>query len=458
MSDSDKPEVPSTPAQPAQPATQPSQPASQPAERKPERFVRQGRQQTPNTGRVPSLESEQTYGFGKKIDAFDAEMERELQEAMSGFSDKDLLTEAGKGKTQEPAGPKKGRVFRVHGADVFIDLPGGRSQGVLPVEQFPEGPPEVGTEVDVEIEGFDRANGLLLLTRKGAAVVVDWSSVAEGQTVEARVTGTNKGGLAVEVNGIRGFIPISQIELFRVENVEAYVNQKLLCVVTEVDPLEHNLVLSRRALLEKDREEQKTKLWAELEENQVREGIVRSVRDFGAFVDLGGVDGLLHVSEMSWTRVQDPSAVVQPGQKVKVIVLRLDREHHKVSLGMKQLMSSPWDTILERYIPGTVVSGKVTRTADFGAFVELEPGIEGLIHVSELSPQRVWRVTDAVKVGDQVQVKVLNVDTGSRRISLSLKGALPTPEAKPEEEPEDDTSEPAPPPRPRNPNLRGGLK
>jgi ribosomal protein S1 len=141
-----------------------------------------------------------------------------------------------------------------------------------------------------------------------------------------------------------------------------------------------------------------------------------------------------------------------------VIVLRLDREHHKVSLGMKQLMSSPWDTILERYIPGTVVPGKVTRTADFGAFVELEPGIEGLIHVSELSPQRVWRVTDAVKVGDQVQVKVLNVDVGSRRISLSLKGALPTPETKPtDEEPEDDTGEPAPP-RPRNPNLRGGLK
>src|SRR5262249_35168517 len=155
-------------------------------------------------------------------------------------------------------------------------------------------------------------------------------------------TATNKGGLSVDVNGIRGFLPISQIDLYRVENPEQFVNQRLLCLVTEVDVAERNLVLSRRALLEKEREESRAKLWTELAEGQVREGIVRSVKDFGAFVDLGGVDGLLHVSEMSWSRVADASTVVQTGQRVKVIVLRIDRERHKVSLGMKQLQASPW--------------------------------------------------------------------------------------------------------------------
>src|SRR5262249_40688606 len=150
-------------------------------------------------------------------------------------------------------------------------------------------------------EGYDPANGLLLLTRKGAAVEADWSSVAPGMTVEARVTATNKGGLAVDIGGIRGFMPISQIDLYRVENAEQYVNQRLLCLVTEVDPDARNLVVSRRALLEKEREENRERLWNELAEGQVREGVVRSVREFGAFVDLGGVDGLLHISEMAWS-------------------------------------------------------------------------------------------------------------------------------------------------------------
>src|SRR5262249_35196815 len=161
-----------------------------------------------------------------------------------------------------------------------------------------EGVPPPGTEVEVTIEGYDEANGLLLLTRKGAAVHADWSTVQIGMTVEARVTGTNKGGLAVDVNGIRGFMPISQIDLFRVEHPEEYVNQRLRCMVAEVNPEERNLVVSRRALLEREREEAREKLWAELAEGQVRQGVVRSVKDFGAFVDIGGVDGLVHVSEM----------------------------------------------------------------------------------------------------------------------------------------------------------------
>ncbi len=447
MSDTDKP-AETTPS-PAPPAEQ------QPDAKKPLR------ERPPQpAGRVPSLQHEQSYGFGKKIDAFDDEMERQLQEAMSGMSDKDIYGDPGQqGRRSKPAaeaGPKKGKVFRIHGQDVFIDLPGGRTQGVLPLLQFQEGPPAIGTEIEITIEGFDSANGVMILSRRGAAVEADWSSVAAGMTVEARVTATNKGGLSVDVNGIRGFMPISQIDLYRVEDAEQFVNQRLLCLVTEVDPVERNLVVSRRALLEKQREEMRDKLWQELAEGQVRQGIVRSVKDFGAFVDLGGVDGLLHVSEMSWQRVQDVSSIVQPGQTIKVVVLKIDHERRKVSLGLKQLTASPWDTVSEKYHAGAIVTGKVSRLMDFGAFVELEPAIEGLIHISELAPQRVFRVGDIVQVGQEVQVKVLSVDPTQRRISLSLKAAQPKePEVAPEE-PEPEPEAPAKPPRPRTTPLRGG--
>jgi small subunit ribosomal protein S1 len=340
---------------------------------------------------------------------------------------------------------------------VFIDLVGGRSQGVLQLMQFPEGPPAIGQEVEVTIEGFDNANGLIILSRKGAVMQAEWSSVAEGMVVEARVTETNKGGLAVDVNGIRGFMPISQIDMYRVEDVEQFVNQRLRCMVTEVDPEERNLVVSRRALLEKEREENRDKLWATLAEGQIYDGIVRTLKDFGAFVDIGGVDGLLHVSEMSWQRVQDVSKFVQPGQKVRVVVLKIDPEKRKVSFGMKQLSESPWDHADEKYPYGTILTGKVTRAMDFGAFVELEPGVEGLIHISELAPTRVRRVIDVVKIGQDVQVMVLSVDKEQRRISLSLKAALPKePEPEAVAEPEEEVEE-VKPPRPRTTPLRGGI-
>jgi small subunit ribosomal protein S1 len=453
MSDTDKPETPGeTPAEPNKDVRL-------------DRFLRKGRQRT-NTGGVPSLEKEQTYGGDQGENAFDDELERQMEEALAGFEGKDLLggeedepqQRRGKGKGQEKAKePKKGRVFRIHGQDVFIDLPGSRNQGVISTMQFPEGVPAIGTEIEVFVEGFDSESGLHLLTRKGSAVDVDWSSVRVGMTVEARVTAVNKGGLSVEVNGIRGFLPISQIELFRVENAEQYVGKKLLVMVSEVDPEERNLVVSRRGLLEKEREEQREKLWNTLAEGQIFEGIVRNVRDFGAFVDIGGVDGLLHVGEMSWTRVQDATKEVQPGQKIKVVVLKIDRERRKVSLGAKQLMTSPWDDIEQRYVVGDIVSGKVTRLADFGAFVELEAGIEGLIHISELSPNRVRRVADVVQLGSTVEVKILSIDRPQRRIGLSLKAMVQPAEPTPEPEPEEEEA-PAEPvkPRVRTTPLRGG--
>jgi ribosomal protein S1 len=412
--------------------------------------------------KVPAIEPND-FGFGGRISKYDKDLDRgvdrDLAEAMGDLMEGDLARAFGTGSGKhvkvalQPKGPRIGKVMSVRGKDVFVDV-GGRLQGVMNIQMFEDGPPAVGTEVEVHIEGYD-PDGLLVLTRQGAAVAADWSIVAVGMLVEGRVTGTNKGGLEVEVNGIRAFMPISQIELFRVEDLNVYLNTKFRCLVTEVDREDKNLLVSRRALLEQEREAGREKLWETLAEGQVHEGTVRTIKPFGAFVDIGGADGLLPVGEMSWSRVNDPSEVVQSGQKVRVVVLRLDREARKITLGLRQLMTSPWDQAALTYPPGAVVKGKVTRTTDFGAFVELEPGVEGLVHISELSPARVRRVDDVAKVDQEVVVKVLTIDVPGRRLGLSIKAALKAPEpvaAEPEEEEE------APKPLPkRTISLRGGV-
>lgn len=460
MKDTDKPE----PIVPAPAAAAPTAQPTSSAEKQKGPQKKGGRPPADSGRRrfrpldAPAQDEQLRFSTGPKLKDLDAAIENDLQEALSSFSDQELYPEKtperpAEGKDQ---GRKKGKVLSIHGQDVFVHIPGGRSQGVLPTAQFPEGLPALGSEVEVHIEGYDRANGLLILSRQGAAVTADWATVAAGMVVEARVTETNKGGLAVDVNGIRGFMPISQIDLYRVDQPEQFVNQRLLCLVTEVDPAERNLVVSRRALLEKERDEAREKLWQELAEGQVRQGIVRSVREFGAFVDLGGADGLLHVSEMSWSRVQDPTKVLQPGQTVKVVVLKVDRDMRKISLGLKQLTPSPWDLLEEKYHAGQIVKGKVTRLTDFGAFVELEPAVEGLIHISEIAPQRVQRVSDFLKPDQEVDVMVLHIDKAQHRIGLSLKAALPA-ENSEQEEGEEDLEAPAAPPRPRTTPLRGGI-
>lgn len=398
--------------------------------------------------------------------AADAEIEQELEAAMSGMDMEAMLesptpAKGGKGGQRprhDPNEVKKGRVVSVHGKDVFVEI-GARYQGVISIENFPE-PPQIGQAVEAMVDGYDEVNGLLLLSKKGAAVHVDWSSVAPGLVVEARITGTNKGGLSVEVNGIRGFMPISQIELFRIEDLTPYVNQKLRCLITEANPGERNLVVSRRALLEQERVEAKKKLWETLAEGQKHTGTVRNLKEFGAFIDLGGVDALLPISEMSWTRVENPAQILQLGQQVEVVVLRINREDQKLTVGLKQLKASPWDDAEGKYPMGAIVPGKVTRLMDFGAFVELEPGIEGLVHISELSKNRVNKPSDVVKVGQDVNVKILKVDRTQGRISLSIKGAVAEPPPEPEpiepEVPAGDQPKKKEPP-PRKVPLKGGL-
>ncbi len=400
---------------------------------------------------------------------WDDELEAELEATMSGFdaeefdvltkgrtraSDRAHAPKGGIGQEDRP-GVQQAKVVAVRGDTVFLDL-GAKSEGVVPLAQFEEEEiPKTGDMIEVVFDRFDHDEGLLLMSRKGAAVEANWENLRKGLIVEARGVKEIKGGLQVEVGGIRGFIPISQLEMNRIEDAKEFVNQKFRAIVTEANQRERNLVLSRRELLEQERAEQREKTWAELEEGQVRTGKVRSIKDFGAFVDIGGVDGLIHISDASWGRIKDIGEVVKHGDEVEVKVLRVDREAQRVGLGLKQLQRSPWDDIEDNYERGQTVRGKVTKLMDFGAFVELEPGIEGLIHISELANRRVVRVRDAVQPDQEVEVRILDIDPDAKRISLSLK---PLPEgvtAVPEEVEDDDTP---PPPKPeRKIPLKGGL-
>lgn len=401
----------------------------------------------------------------------DAMIEDELNQAMAGFS---IENEVAQTETRQkpqtaaatPGQRKKGRIVGIHGKDVFIEVPGGRSQGVMPLQQFEGRAPAIGEEVEFDVERYDGANGLLVLTREGAAqAVTDYSSIALHMIVEVRVTGTNKNktGLTVEVNGIKGFLPASQLDLYRVEDLDQFLNQRLKVQVVELNPEERNLIVSRRALLERERAQKADQFWTTIAEGQTLKGIVKSVKPFGAFVDLGGADGLIPVSEFSWQRINDLSEYVKVGQQVEVLVARVDREARKIGLSIKQLTTSPFDEFATRVKAGARITGKVTRTAEFGAFVELEPGIEGLIHVSELSTQRIRRVRDVVQEGQSVEVEVLNVDPSSRRIGLSLKAIAREKEnaedaaAVAERETDAKAAQELMASRPVNPNLRGGI-
>ncbi len=364
----------------------------------------------------------------------DAEVQREIDEALGDMSLDDLLAaeEAGKAADKAAAGPvsapgvRRGRVIAIEARSVLLDL-GGKSQGVIPLEQFEEAPPRVGDTVEGVFDRYDGSEGLVHLSRKGAVAAAAWETLQEGQTIEGRVTGVNKGGLELDVQGIRAFMPASQVDLYHVEDVSVYLNERLRCQVTDLDRGEKNLVVSRRALLELEKEQAREKMWTELDAGQVREGVVRNIMPYGAFVDLGGVDGLLHISDLAWGRVAKVEDVVAQGQKLTVKVLKLDRDTRKVSLGLKQLEPDPWTTVATRVSPGMIVDGTVTRLADFGAFVQVEPGVEGLAPVSELGWGHVKHPREMLDAGQTHKFLVLSVESDRKRISLSLKQAQSNP-------------------------------
>ncbi|MCE9552823.1 MAG: S1 RNA-binding domain-containing protein [Planctomycetes bacterium] len=392
-------------------------------------------------------------------DAFTDDMEQELEAAMGGVGLDAMLTPGAStsGAELEADSLHRGRVLYVRGSNVFIDL-GGRNQGLVPAAQF-EVLPKPDDVLEVSVRKFDAAEGLYELSVPHAAVsVAGWDQISEGMVVEAAVTGHNSGGLEVEVNKLRGFIPISQVSIYRVKVLAEFVGQRLTCVVTEVNPQARNLVLSRRAMLERERAEAKTKLLEELDVGQIRDGVVTRLQPFGAFVDLGGIDGLIHVSQMSWDRVADPSQVLEVGQKIKVRVTKMDRDTGKIGLSYRESWENPWDSAERKYTPKSKVSGTVSKLTDFGAFVKLEPGIEGLVHISELAHRRVFRSSDVVKEGQEVEVLVISLDKEQQRISLSLKALEARPEPTGKKKEEEDLAIPTPIPQRKNQGpLKGGI-
>lgn len=373
--------------------------------------------------------------------ALTPELEAELEAALGGES-LDAIIEGS--ATTSSTGAElaadtriTGTVVNVHRDDVFVDL-GNRNQGLLPLKQFEKSAaPEVGAQLEVVVTRFNPDQGLYELSLTNAAVDIgNWDEVQEGQVVDVTITGANKGGLECQVAGIRGFIPMGQISIYRVENAEEFVGQRLTCVITEANRSRKNLVLSHRALMERERKEQKQKLLAELAPGQIREGTVRSLQDFGVFVDLGGVDGMIHVSQLSWDRVTHPKDVLTVGQPVKVKIEKINQETGKISLGYRELAANPWDEAEKNFPVGARVKGTVSKLMQFGAFVKLAPGVEGLIHISEMGHGRVQRSSDVVSEGQDVEVKVVSFDREAQRIGLSLKALLPPPE-KPKAEPTD---------------------
>ena len=369
--------------------------------------------------------------------SMDEALEREIQEALGGKSLEDLLDENAP-KPQRDRAEKKagnvvavgnvveGRIASIDRNSVLVEL-GQKDQGIVPLDQFQE-EPKVGDKVSLEVTRFDRTEDMWVLSRQGAVEKATWTDMQPGQIVEAMVLKVNKGGLEVQFGSVPAFMPISQVSLYRTEDASEYVGKKIRCQIVEVNRREERVIVSAKAVLELEKQEQREKLMAELQEGDVRDGIVRQVMAFGAFVDMGGVDGLVHVSQLSYSRVEDPNTVVKLGQAVKVKVLKIDAETGRISLGMKQVGPDPWTDIENKFPSGSTAEGVIVRLADFGAFCQLEPGLDGLIPISEITwTQRLKHPSEMLQTGQSVTVKVVSVDKERKRISLSIKQARANP-------------------------------
>jgi small subunit ribosomal protein S1 len=331
-------------------------------------------------------------------------------------------------KSPKPGEVVTGRVVRIGRDSVTIDI-GYKCEGEVALHEFTTRDGELmtqpGEEVDVYFEGTDSETGSIHLSRHKALQFVVWRDIerafeANG-AVEGMIVGKVKGGLKVDI-GVPAFLPGSHADIRPARNLDRYIGQRGRFAILKFNRSRGNVVVSRRSVLERERTALKSETLKVLEEGVILEGQVKNITDYGAFVDLGGIDGLLHVTDMSWARVGHPSEIVNVGDKVKVVVLKYDSERERVSLGMKQIQPDPWHTVAERFPPSTRVRGKVVSLADYGAFVELEPGLEGLIHVSEMSwTKRVTHPSKVLEVGQEVEVQVLDVDPNNRRVSLGLK-------------------------------------
>ncbi|MBI1368598.1 MAG: S1 RNA-binding domain-containing protein [Planctomycetes bacterium] len=357
----------------------------------------------------------------------DAQLEKEIADALGDQTIEELMqADAPPRKSaavpEDEADPRArfGTVAGIRDNEVYVEF-SAKEQGVCALDQFHK-KPRVGDRIEFIVDSVIPGEGLLRLLIPGGAGKADWKTLAKDQIIDAMVVGMNTGGLELKVANQRAFMPVSQIELGRVEDLTPYVNKKLRCKVMELDRKRKRIVLSRRAVLEVEEAANRKELVKTIQIGETREGVVRRVQNFGAFVELvPGVDGLVHVSDISYQRIENPADVLSVGQKVTVKVLKVSEEGDRISLSIKEAGPDPWQGIEARYAQGADLTGTVTRLAAFGAFVELEPGVEGLIHISQLSDQRVDRVEQAVKVGQQVTARITEVDPRKHRIGLSIR-------------------------------------
>jgi small subunit ribosomal protein S1 len=350
-----------------------------------------------------------------------APLDAEIDSALEGQSIMDIAAAAERGDRllEEDSDVQVGRVVDVSDTDVLVEF-SAREQGVCPIGQFARRP-EVGASLPFRIEGHDRSSGLAMLSLpRQTSSHARWADLDEGRVVRARVTGHNSGGLELEVAGHRAFMPLSHISLERVEDPEEYVGRALECEIIELDRARDKVVCSCRSLRERVREESRALLAEGLVVGSAVRGKITRLEPYGAFVELGGgVEGLLHVSNLAWERVEHPESVVQLGQEVEVQVLSVEEGGRRIGLGLKQLQPDPWFAFRDEHPPDAIVPGTVTRVVDFGAFVQVAPGVEGLLHKSQLAPQRVSRVRRFVNEGDELEVRVAEYDEERRRIGLS---------------------------------------
>jgi small subunit ribosomal protein S1 len=329
-----------------------------------------------------------------------------------------------------------GRVVNIVGDDVVVDV-GYKSEGIIHVQEwYDEGddkvhPPKVGDEVQVLLDAVEDEGGAIVLSYRKAKRQKEWESVIEkhkeGDVVSGLVTRKIKGGLLVNI-GVNVFLPASQVDIRRPPDIADYINRTIECKILKIDEARRNIVVSRRKLLEDQREWMKKNLLAEIQPGQIRKGVVKNIAEFGAFVDLGGIDGLLHITDMSWGRVANPHEVVHIDQQLEVFIISVDKDKEKIALGLKQKSPSPWANVADKYPVSSRHKGEVVNVMSYGAFVKLEPGIEGLVHISEMSwTKRINHPSELVQIGDEIEVQVLAINKEKQEISLGMKQVLPNP-------------------------------
>jgi small subunit ribosomal protein S1 len=361
------------------------------------------------------------------------ELQQQLDQAFNQSSDNWLPAEQQEFEVNKVV---TGRVLHVTGDEVWIDV-GYKSEGVIPVnEWYDEGldkvvPPKPGDEIQVLLDAVEDESGAVVLSFRKAKRQKEWEQVIEkhkeGDVVSGAVTRKIKGGLLVNI-GVNVFLPASQVDIRRPPDIADYIGKTIECKILKIDEARRNIVVSRRKLIEDQREEMKKKLLAEIEPGQIRHGVVKNIAEFGAFVDLGGIDGLLHITDMSWGRIGNPHEMVHIDQPLDVYIISVDKEREKIALGLKQKTASPWQDVEQKYPIGSRHTGEVVNVMSYGAFVKLEAGIEGLVHISEMSwTKRINHPSEIVSIGDQIEVQVLNINKEKQEISLGIKQVQPNP-------------------------------